>query len=313
MKMLRGLGELSRAYLLQSVRSRTALFWNLAFPQLWLFTFGFIFARGTPEGVSYLLPGLFVITLISSSFFGVSYVMVTEREKEILRRYSVTPVSALTVVLANGVRSIAMLAMALVVQGTLAWLIFDVTVASSLPVVAVVVLIGALAFVPLGLILGSVAKDMRSAPAISNLIFFPMMFLSGAAVPFFFLPGWIQDVARLLPATYLTEALQGVMVRGESLADVAGPLAVLLVTSAVASSLNSLLFRWETDQPLSAKRVAMAIGLLAAVYAGAALLAPGLRMIQQPPALFGSGEATSARSSFTPAAASFVDEGYRPG
>ena len=34
---LRGLGPLTRAYLLQTLRSRTALFWNLLFPLVWLF------------------------------------------------------------------------------------------------------------------------------------------------------------------------------------------------------------------------------------------------------------------------------------
>ncbi|MFQ5742024.1 MAG: ABC transporter permease [Acidobacteriota bacterium] len=285
MSQLRGVGELSRAYLLQTMRSKTALFWTLGFPQVWLFAFALIFADGSSNAVTFMMPGLFTITTMAGSFFGVSYLMVNERENDILRRYRLTPVSALTVVVANGARSMVTVTASLVLQGFLAWLFFDITVASSLVLLALVLWLGALAFVPLGLILGSVAKDMKSAPAIANLIFFPMMFLSGAAMPFYMLPGWVQQVARLLPPTYLTEALQGVIVRGDRLVDLAAPLVVLLISGVVAAALNGLLFRWESSEPVSLKRLAIALVGLAAIYTVAALMAPSLRMRQRPQVL----------------------------
>ncbi|MDX1579703.1 MAG: ABC transporter permease, partial [Gemmatimonadota bacterium] len=101
MTALRGTAALSRAYLLRSVRSRTSLFWNFAFPLLWLFVFGYVFAGGTTEGVAYLLPGLFVITILAISFAGVSYRLVNERERGTLRRYRVTPVRAPAIVLST--------------------------------------------------------------------------------------------------------------------------------------------------------------------------------------------------------------------
>ena len=140
-----------------------------------------------------------------------------------------------------------------------------------LPVVAVVLAFGVWAFVPLGLIMGSSAKDMRSAPAIGNLIFFPLIFLSGAALPSQMLPGWLQSFGRMLPTTYLVEALDGVMVQRESLAQQVAPLAVLLLSGVVSFGLSSLLFRWESTQPLGAKRIAAALGVLALLYLIAAL------------------------------------------
>jgi ABC-2 type transport system permease protein len=282
MNDLRGLGELSRAYLLQAMRSKTSIFWALGFPQVWLFAFAFIFGPMTPGGVSYLMPGLFALTTMAGSFFGVSYLMVNERENEVLRRYRLTPVSPVTVVLANGVRSMVTVSASLLLQWFLAWLFFGITINGSILYTVVVLLIGALAFVSLGLILGCIAKDMRTAPALANLIFFPMMFLSGAAIPFFLLPGWIQVIARMMPATYLIEALQGVMVRGESLLQVAGPLAVLLVTAALAAAFNSLVFRWESSEPINYQKLAVAVGGLLALYVAASMLAPAMRMATSP-------------------------------
>ena len=279
MSSLRGLGPLTRAYLLQTFRSRTALFWNLLFPLVWLFLFGFLFFCGR---VSLGMPGLFAITILSNSFFGVSYLMVSEREAGILRRYRVTPVSALTVVLANALRAMVMVVLSLLTQAGLGWLVFRFEVRGSLLVTGAAMMLGAAAFVPLGLMVGSVAQDMRSAPAISNLLFFPLVFGSGSAYPYFLLPGWAQTIGRLMPSSYLVEMLQGVMLRGHGLRQMLGPGAVLLVTIAFGAWLNSFLFRWESTEPIDKRRLALVLGGLLAVLLVAAFLAPPFEMTAPP-------------------------------
>lgn len=282
MTTFRGLGALTRAGLLQSVRSGSALFWNFVFPLIWLFLFGFVFGQGVPEQVGVLMPGLFTITLVSSAFFGVSYLMVSERETGILRRYRVTPVTAATVVIANSLRALAMMTLSITVQGTVGWLIFRFPVNGSLLLLVAMMLLGGAAFIPLGLLVGSVAPDMRSAPAISNLLFFPLVFLSGAALPFWMLPDWVQVLGRFVPSSYLVEALQAVLVRGEGLRQLVGPIAVLLVTMATGAWLNSLLFRWESTEPVNRRNVAIAVAGLFAVFLLAALIAPSFGMSESP-------------------------------
>ncbi len=274
---LRGLGPLSRAYLLQAFRSRSAIIWNLVFPMVWLFLFGFVFYRGNP---SLMMPGLFTITLISGAFFGVSYLMVSEREAGILRRYRVTPVSATTIVLANAIRAMVTLSISVGAQAAVGWLVFRYEVTGSLLLTFVIMLLGGAAFVPLGMFVGSVARDMRTAPAISNLLFFPLVFASGAAYPASQLPGWMQSATRLIPSAYLVEALQGVMLRGHGLAQLSGPIAVLLLTLVVGAWVNGRLFRWETSEPLNKQAMLTAIVVLTLLYAAAALLAPAFEMIQ---------------------------------
>ena len=76
----------------------------------------------------------------------------------------------------------------------------------------------------------------------------------------------------MLPTTYLVEALNGVMVSGETLAQQWLPLAVLFASGLVSFGLNSLLFRWESTQPLGARRVGGALAALVVLYAIAAVL-----------------------------------------
>jgi len=276
---LRGLGPLTLAYLLQSFRSRTAIFWNLVFPMIWLFLFGFIFYRGNP---SLMMPGLFTITLISGAFFGVSYLMVSEREAGILRLYRVTPVSSMTVVLANAIRAMVTLSISIGAQASVGWLVFRYEVTGSLVLTLFIMLLGGAAFVPLGMFVGSVAQDMRTAPAISNLLFFPLVFGSGAALPAFMLPGWLQSMMRMVPSSYLVEALQGVMLRGHGLVQLAGPIAVLMLTLVIGAWVNSRLFRWESSEPLDKRAMLTAIAVLTLLYVAAALLAPAFEMVRPP-------------------------------
>ena len=282
MRALRGTRQLTVAGLLSTLRSRAALFWTLAFPVFLLFIFAFIFGGGEGERVSYLLPGLWTITVISASFFGLSMVMVQERENGTFRRYRVTPVSPVAVVVSFAIVQILTLATSLVLQSVIARIAFQTTTRGPVGLVALMLLLGCLAFVPLGLLVGSVARDMKIAPVLTNLIFFPMMFLSGAAVPFFILPRTVQTVARFLPATYLVESVQGVMVRGEGLPQLRGAMLVLGVTAVVGFALNGLLFRWESSQPVSRRNLAIAIGGLVLLYALAAWFGPELRMTHQP-------------------------------
>ena len=269
---VRGTVELSRAYVLQLARSRSALIWTLLFPLIWLFLFALIF-RNFEGGLSGRMPGLLTITVFSGSFFSVSYTLVNERERGILRRLWVTPASASTVVVANSIRSLVSVIASISGQALVAWLALDVDFGPSLLSVAVLLTLGVWAFVPMGLIMGSMAKDMRTAPAIGNLIFFPMVFLSGAAVPISVLPGWLLAIGKMLPTYHLTEALTGVMVRGEPLVQQALAVAVLFASGFVAFGFSSLLFRWETTQPLGARRVALALGGLGILYVIAAVVA----------------------------------------
>ena len=278
MRTFRAFLALYRGHLLAYRRTRTAIYWSLAFPVFFLLMFGFVFGRGNPEETRFVMPGLFTITIISGSMFGIAMRIVSERETGILRRHRVTPVSPVAVVMAHGATALTTLTMSFVIQLVVAAILFHFQPKGSPAAFALVFLLGAAAMIPIGLIVGSVARDSRSAPAIANFLFFPLMFLSGSAIPFTMLPAWMQNVGRLLPTTYVNESLQAVIVRGAGLGQVIVPLVVLALTAVVGIALNGLLFRWESTEPVRKDRVLIVLGGLALLYVGASLVAPTLGM-----------------------------------
>ncbi len=273
---------LVRAQFTAFLRSKAALFWSMAFPLGFLFLFGGIMARGNARAATFMLPGLLTIMLISGSLFGIAMPMVLSRETGVLRRFRITPINASTMILAQGTTALFQNAITFVLVLVVARLAFKTEIAGSFGSLTVVFLFAAFSIVPLGLLVGSAARDMRSAPPIINLLFFPLMFLSGSAFPFALLPEVMKKVARFLPTTYAVESLQGVIVRGEGLGLLVGPLTILALLGLVGLSLSALLFRWEGTEPISKKSIGIILGAFAIVMIGSAVLAPAFRMGEFP-------------------------------
>ena len=275
---LRSLPALVVAQLTELRRSRTAIFWMMAFPLGFLMLFGFVMARGDARVMAVLMPGLLTTTLMSGSLFGVALPLVQQREIGLLRRLRVTPVTAAAVTIAHGITAILTGFLSLTILMLLARAIFGVQVAGSWLSLTGVFLCGACALVPMGLLIGSTARDIKTAPAISNLLFFPLMFLSGSAMPFAVLPDGVKRFARLLPTTYLNDAYSSVIVRGDGLLAIAGSLAVLIGIGVVGTVMTSMLFRWEGTEPIPRKALATIVLAFGAALGVSALAAPSFRM-----------------------------------
>lgn len=273
---------LTWAYLLETWRARPALFWNIGFPILFVVGLSYVFGGGEALRVQQILPGILTINLIAAAFFGITLHMVSLRENGLYRRYRATPISRSTVVLAHAATSAVNIVISLLIQIAVAILLFRVQIAGSITQLLPVLLLCAFAFIPLGLLVGSVARDMRTAPAISNILFFPLVFLSGAAMPLYLMPTWLKRIAGLMPSTYAVELLQAVVSRGEGLAEVTVPILVLVITGIIGFACNSMLFRWESSEPINRRGMVVTLGLLMAAYALAFLYGPTFQAAQPP-------------------------------
>jgi ABC-2 type transport system permease protein len=68
--------------------------------------------------------------------------------------------------------------------------------------------VGALSFVALGLLLGSLAPTARAAQAIGLVLFFPMWLLSGAGPPRGVMTEAMRQLSDVLPLTRVVTAIQ---------------------------------------------------------------------------------------------------------
>jgi ABC-2 type transport system permease protein len=89
-----------------------------------------------------------------------------------------------------------------------AGLVYDVHAPASVAGVALGFAVGALSFVALGLLLGSLAPTARAAQGIGLVLFFPMWLLSGAGPPRGVMTEAMRQLSDLLPLTRVVAAVQ---------------------------------------------------------------------------------------------------------
>jgi ABC-2 type transport system permease protein len=108
-----------------------------------------------------------------------------------------------------------------------------------------VLLCGTLAFMSIGLLIGSFAKTQQAATAIANLVILPMAFLGGAFIPLDFAPNWLRDASYAMPLRYLVTGMQDVMARGEGPAEALPAIGILLALTVVLTLIAVRVFRWD--------------------------------------------------------------------
>ncbi len=106
-------------------------------------------------------------------------------------------------------------------------------------------MLGAITFLALGYVIASYARTEESANALTSVVQFPLMFLSGIFFPIAFMPDWLQPVAALMPLTYLGDALRQTMVGGAAYAPLSVDALVLGGWLVVSFLISARFFRWQ--------------------------------------------------------------------
>jgi ABC-2 type transport system permease protein len=195
--------------------------------------------------VDFMVPGVVSLVLMFGGLMGFSEMLAVRREKGILRRVKVSPIS-LPRFLGSGMASVVVLAL---IQTTIlmlvGWLVFRIRINGDFFNIAVTVIIGSLSFVALGFMISSLTKTSKSALLAGNAITMPMMFLSGLFFSVEWVPKALKVIARCLPLYYLGDAMRGVMIDAASLADIWLDLVVLIAMGLVCFAVAVRFFRWE--------------------------------------------------------------------
>lgn len=229
------------------LRQPVALFFTIIFPTLLLLLFGFIWGNepgfAGPYGyVDLQVPALAGIVIGTVAFMSIPIATATAREQKILRRYKATPMPPAVYIAADVVVNflVALLGMAaLVIVGKL---VFNLHFSGNWIAVIGGFSLSALAFITAGYLLASLAPTARVAQVLGQVIFFPMMFLSGAAIPLSIMPESIQKISEWLPLTHAVKLLQDLWLGAGWNTTAVVVLAVLLVAG---YGLSSRAFRWE--------------------------------------------------------------------
>lgn len=163
--------------------------------------------------IDFFAPGLIAMSLMTTGIFGAIGWNTRNRELGILKKLATTPLTKLEWIIGVVLYELVMAAISTVVILTIGIMVFNMKVLPNIYSIFLIVS-GAIAFPGIGMVVARFVKESDAADAAGNAITFPMMFLSGTFFPLEMMPDFLQQIAKVLPLTYLNNGLRDSMVYG---------------------------------------------------------------------------------------------------
>jgi imidazolonepropionase-like amidohydrolase/ABC-type multidrug transport system permease subunit len=233
-----------------ALRQKSVIFFNYLFPLVFFFIFGQAMHAERGAAMTIVISMVLIIGILGNGLFGAGIRAVQEREANILRRYKVTPISPAPLLIASVITGWILYMPNVILIFTLAHFLYGMPWPQSMPSILLFTTLAICGFRSIGLILASVVNSMQESQLLVQLIYLPMLFLSGATFPLTMFPPWLLVITQFVPATYMVIGIQGMLLRKEGLGANIFPALALLLTSMVGLFISYKIFRWEKEEKI---------------------------------------------------------------
>ena len=199
------------------------------------------------EGYTYLessFASLIAVGICAAAFMGIPLTIVDYRDKKILKHFFTTPCSPMWI-LGSDVLCCAVNAILSAVAVSLVSVVFfGYQMRRSIPGFIGAWFLTMIAMFSVGLLMASLCKTVKAANAVTSLGYFPMLFLSGATIPYELFPEGLKKVASVFPLTQGIKLMKAVSMGIQT--DSVWKIVVLLVSiTVICSAISIKTFRWE--------------------------------------------------------------------
>jgi ABC-2 type transport system permease protein len=243
---LNNFASLTRMRVQLAFRNKMFFFFVIAFPFAMFFLYAAVFAKGVPQTVGFYL-GPVIAFNVMGSFWGLSATLVMFREQGILRRFHVAPVTSSDMLASSIVANYILTLPIVFLQLLFARVIFHVPSLGNPISLFILISVGIVSFGSLGLVVASVTNTMQETQVLNQLLWLPLIFLSGATFPLAYLPRLVQRFGLFLPATYLVNGLQQTILNSATPWSRYAEILSLGCWAGLTFFLSAQLFRWEPE------------------------------------------------------------------
>lgn len=243
--LARRLFSQTRIELLMALRQGERVLITLFIPILLLIFFAalhIIPVTGTESATDFLLPGILALAIMSAGMVSLGIATAYERYYGVLKRLGSSPLSRSSLVLSKIIAVLLMEVMQVLLLVGVAVLFYGWRPAGSPALALLALALGTVTFSALGLAMaGGLRAEITLAGA--NALYLLCLLLGGGILPLDNLPAPLAELARLLPAAALTQALQGSMIAGQSFPGAA--FLTLAIWAVIILIIAIKTFQWE--------------------------------------------------------------------
>lgn len=230
-------------------RSPDVFVFNLCMPVVVLLLIGFIAGDQAAGGedITYIQSAFASLTAVGiccSAFMSIPIVMVDYRDKKILKRLYCSPASPVRLLAADTLCSVVMSAISAVLVAAAAVMVFGYRMEGDFLYFMGAWLLTLISMFSIGLVAAALCRTTKSLNVATSILYFPMLFFSGATIPYELFPKGLQRVADVMPLGVGIDLMKAASIG----ADMKGSLPniiILAVIAAVCSTVAVRTFRWE--------------------------------------------------------------------
>jgi ABC-2 type transport system permease protein len=200
------------------------------------------------KSIDFILPGQLGFSLLSSGVFGTAFVFISLRLTLVIKRFFATPVKRSSIVIGEAFSRMVFSLLGAAFIILLGHFVFGFTLIHGISTVLnmlVLSALGLIVFMGFGFAVSGIAKNESAVPPIANIITLPQFLLAGTFFSIDLFPPWLRAVSKVLPLTYLNDALRKVAFEGASLLDVRNQIFVLILWGIGIYALAVKVFKWE--------------------------------------------------------------------
>jgi ABC-2 type transport system permease protein len=96
----------------------------------------------------------------------------------------------------------------------------------------------------IGILVGGIAPNSKIAGVAASVLYFPMLILSGATLPYEIMPAALQKLANVLPLTQGIKLIKAASL-GLSMEAVFSSILIMCLIAVFCSTVSILFFKWE--------------------------------------------------------------------
>ena len=226
---------------------------------------GIIFGIGMPVGVLLLIAvvagsqsaggadysflqsafaSLLTVGICATAFMGQPLTIADYRDKKILKHFFATPIRPFMILSVQVVIGMLTSFFSAALVTVLAVFGFGYRMEGDPFLFIGAFLLVMLSMYSIGMILASLCKTVKIANVVTTFVYFPMLFLSGATIPFELFPDTVQKVCNVLPLTHGIKLLKAVSLNMWS-QEIWISVALLIVFAVVGCILSVVSFKWD--------------------------------------------------------------------
>jgi ABC-2 type transport system permease protein len=227
-------------------RNTQSAFFTFLFPVVLITIFGALFHGGGRSSyfyglsaLQYYVPTIAALSVLGSCYSQLAIVLAMRRQNGILKRVRATPLPAWAYFLGLLAHCIMISAVDVALITGIGRL-FGMPLPTHWPAIALALVLGAASFCALGVAVASLIRNAEAAPAVVQLVLFPLLFISGTYTPIH--SDVLNRVSGGLPVRPFNQALLGPFAQHTGI-DWKN-LAVLLAWGAAGAFIAIRRFRW---------------------------------------------------------------------